>query len=164
MSWLAHPAVEPRRPAAVPAREEMVWRFAGPVALLALLGLSRLLPETGFGLWVRLAAATLVVLLLAWLVHRVVEVPCGPRLRRAVTLGLERLRAVVLDAVNRGPRILAATAGGRPAPSGGGPWPAQCEGSPPTGPASRVPWAISSQNAGDRSASRSTVDPMRPGR
>jgi hypothetical protein len=70
MSWLAHPAVEPRRPAAVPAREEMVWRLAGPVALLALLGLSRLLPETGFGLWVRLAAATLVVLLPGILVAR----------------------------------------------------------------------------------------------
>ena len=37
---------------------------------MALLGISRLLPETGFGLWVRLAAATLVVLLPGMLVAR----------------------------------------------------------------------------------------------
>jgi hypothetical protein len=70
MNWLAHPAVELRRPAVVPAREDMVWRLAGPAAVLVLLGISRLLPETGFGLWVRLAAATLVVLLPGILVAR----------------------------------------------------------------------------------------------
>jgi hypothetical protein len=70
MNWLAHPAVELRRPAVVPATEDMVWRLVGPVALVALLGISRLLPETGFGLWVRLAAATLVVLLPGILVAR----------------------------------------------------------------------------------------------
>ena len=70
MNWLAHPAVELRRPAAVTAREDVVWRLVGPVAVLALLGISRLLPETGFGLWVRLAAATLVVLFPGILVAR----------------------------------------------------------------------------------------------
>ena len=70
MNWLAHPAVELRRPAAVPAREDVVWGLVGPVAVAALLGISRLLPETGFGLWVRLAAATLVVLLPGILVAR----------------------------------------------------------------------------------------------
>src|SRR5690242_16320089 len=70
MNWLAHPAVELRRPAAIPAHEDVVWRLAGPAAVLGLLGISRLLPETGFGLWVRLAAATLVVLLPGILVAR----------------------------------------------------------------------------------------------
>lgn len=38
-------------------------RLAAPVGTAALLGIARLFPETGFGLWLRLAAATLVVLL-----------------------------------------------------------------------------------------------------
>jgi hypothetical protein len=41
-----------------------------PAAVAAILGISRLLPETGFGLWVRLAAGTLVVLLPGVLVAR----------------------------------------------------------------------------------------------
>jgi len=61
MNWLAPPVVELRRPAAVPAGA--LWRLVTPAAVAALLGISRLLPETGFGLWVRLAAGTLVVLL-----------------------------------------------------------------------------------------------------
>lgn len=70
MNWLANPAVELRRPAAVPAQADIVWRLITPAAVVALLGISRLLPETGFGLWVRLAAATLVVLLPGLLVAR----------------------------------------------------------------------------------------------
>ncbi|HZS30784.1 MAG TPA: DUF6541 family protein [Gaiellaceae bacterium] len=38
-------------------------RLAVPVLAAALLGISRLVPEAGFGLWLRLAAATLLVLL-----------------------------------------------------------------------------------------------------
>jgi hypothetical protein len=68
MNWLAQPAVEVRRPAEVSA--DTLWRLAMPAAAAALLGISRLLPETGFGLWVRLAAATLVVLLPGILVAR----------------------------------------------------------------------------------------------
>ena len=68
MNWLAHPVVEVRRPAAVPAGA--LWRLVTPAAVAALLGISRLLPETGFGLWVRLAAGTLVVLLPGTLVAR----------------------------------------------------------------------------------------------
>jgi hypothetical protein len=62
MNWLALPAVaETRSPAEVPA--DSLWRLVTPAAAAALLGISRLLPETGFGLWLRLAAATVVVLL-----------------------------------------------------------------------------------------------------
>jgi hypothetical protein len=62
MNWFALPAAaEARRPAEVPA--DSLWRLVGPAAAVALLGISRLLPETGFGLWVRLGAATLVLLL-----------------------------------------------------------------------------------------------------
>ncbi len=69
MNWLALPAAaEVRRPGAIPAGE--LWRLEGPVAAAALLGISRLAPETGFGLWLRLAAATLVVLLPGTLVAR----------------------------------------------------------------------------------------------
>jgi hypothetical protein len=69
MNWLALPAtVEARRTAALPAGA--AWRLVSPAAAAALLGISRLLPETGFGLWVRLAAATLVVLLPGTLVAR----------------------------------------------------------------------------------------------
>jgi len=52
------------------AAPDAVWRLVVPVAAVALLGISRLLPETGFGLWARLAAATLVVLLPGALVAR----------------------------------------------------------------------------------------------
>jgi hypothetical protein len=69
MNWFALPAAaEARRPAALPAGA--AWRLVLPAAVAALLGISRLLPETGFGLWVRLAAATLVVLLPGTLVAR----------------------------------------------------------------------------------------------
>jgi hypothetical protein len=68
MSWLAHPVVELRKPTVVPA--DVLWRLVTPAAIAALLGISRLLPETGFGLWVRLAAATLVVLFPGTLVAR----------------------------------------------------------------------------------------------
>ncbi len=54
----------------VPAAPDAVWRLIAPAAVVALLGIARLLPETGFGLWVRLAAATLVVLLPGMLVAR----------------------------------------------------------------------------------------------
>ncbi len=70
MNWLANPAVELRRPAVLPAPADLVWRLVTPAAVLGLLGLSRLLPETGFGLWLRLASATLVVLLPGILVAR----------------------------------------------------------------------------------------------
>ena len=68
MNWLAHPVVEVRKPTVVPS--EALWRLVTPAAIAALLGISRLLPETGFGLWVRLAAATLVVLFPGTLVAR----------------------------------------------------------------------------------------------
>ena len=54
-------AAEARTTAFVPAGA--AWRLVTPAAVAALLGIARLLPETGFGLWLRLAAATLVVLL-----------------------------------------------------------------------------------------------------
>ena len=68
MNRLAVPAAEVRRPAAVPA--DVAWRLVGPAAAAALLGIARLTPDTGFGLWLRLAAATLVVLLPGALVAR----------------------------------------------------------------------------------------------
>lgn len=68
MNWLAHPVVEVRKPAALPTG--ILWRLVTPAAIAALLGISRLLPETGFGLWVRLAAGTLVVLFPGTLVAR----------------------------------------------------------------------------------------------
>ena len=45
-------------------------RLVGPAAAAGLLGIARLLPETGFGLWVRLAAGTAIVLLPGYLVAR----------------------------------------------------------------------------------------------
>jgi len=53
-----------------------------------------------------LVLAATVVLLLAWLVHRYVERPYGPRLRAGTEAGLVRVRSVVLDPVTRGPRLL----------------------------------------------------------
>jgi uncharacterized protein DUF6541 len=62
MNWFAIPAtVEARTTAAIPA--DPLWRLVVPAAAAALLGISRLLPESGLGLWVRLGAATLVLLL-----------------------------------------------------------------------------------------------------
>jgi hypothetical protein len=54
----------------VPALPAAVRRLIAPAAVVGLLAISRLLPHTGFGLWVRLAAATLVVLLPGMLVAR----------------------------------------------------------------------------------------------
>lgn len=45
-------------------------------------------------------------LTLAWLVHRCVEVPCGPRVRRWAEEMLVRARSCVLDRVNRGPLLV----------------------------------------------------------
>jgi hypothetical protein len=61
MNWLEVQAAEVRRLPSVPTGA--VWRLVTPAGAAALLGISRLAPETGFGLWLRLAAATLVVLL-----------------------------------------------------------------------------------------------------
>ncbi|HLX31779.1 MAG TPA: hypothetical protein VKR79_03305 [Gaiellaceae bacterium] len=45
-------------------RLRLQWhRLAGPLAAAALFGIARVVPETGFGLWLRLAAATIVILL-----------------------------------------------------------------------------------------------------
>jgi hypothetical protein len=68
VNWLAHPVVDVRKPAALPTG--VLWRLVTPAAVAGVLGISRLLPETGFGLWVRLAAATLVVLYPGTLVAR----------------------------------------------------------------------------------------------
>lgn len=82
------------------------WRWAGLTAAGALTYPLYLLHEY-WGLWivhllhdrlpvvVVLAAAVGVSLLLAWLVHRLVEVPFGPRLRRATAGGCARLAAGV---------------------------------------------------------------------
>ncbi len=59
---------------------------------------------------VALASALAVVTVLAWAVHRYVEVPLGPRLRSATLAALERPRAAVLDRVMRGPRLVEAMA------------------------------------------------------
>jgi hypothetical protein len=63
VNWLAFPAAaQAQRPAfTLPAG--IAWRFVTPAAAAALLGIARLTPATGFGLWLHLAAATLVVLL-----------------------------------------------------------------------------------------------------
>jgi len=69
MNRLALPAAaEAGRPAALSAGA--AWRLVSPAAVAALLGMARLMPETAFGLWLRLAAATLVVLLPGTLVSR----------------------------------------------------------------------------------------------
>ncbi|MEZ0449883.1 acyltransferase family protein [Cellulomonas sp. ICMP 17802] len=57
---------------------------------------------------VALGLALLGVTVLAWAVHRYVEVPCGPWLRRVTLVALEGGRAVVLDRVMRGPRLVQA--------------------------------------------------------
>lgn len=70
MNWLANPAVEVRRPAVLPAPAHLVWRLVFPAGVVGLLAVSRLLPQTGFGLCVRLSAATLALLLPGILVAR----------------------------------------------------------------------------------------------
>lgn len=86
------------------------WRWAGLTAAGALTYPLYLTHEY-WGLWVVhllagrapvavvLAAAVAVSLLLAWVIHRFVERPYGPRLRRATTAGCERLAAGVRGAV-----------------------------------------------------------------
>lgn len=59
---------------------------------------------------VALTAALVVVTALAWAVHRFVEVPCGPWLRRSTLAALERPRSALLDRVMRGPRLVEAMA------------------------------------------------------
>lgn len=59
---------------------------------------------------VAVTAAIAAVTALAWLVHRFVEVPCGPRLRRVTLAALEWSRGLVLDRVMRGPRLVEAMA------------------------------------------------------
>ena len=100
---------------------------------------------------VALAAALVVVTGLAWAVHRYVEVPCGPYLRRETLALLEGARSVVLDRLMRGPRMVAGDALTRQAP-----------GMPPTGPAGREPSRIAAQKAGARSGSSRTVEPTLP--
>ena len=53
----------------------MIRRIPWELAALPLLGISRLLPETGWGLWVRLAAATACLLLPGALLARALRVP-----------------------------------------------------------------------------------------
>ena len=57
---------------------------------------------------VALGSAVALVTAMAWAVHRWVEVPCGPWLRRVTLSTLEQLRGVVLDRVMRGPRLVGA--------------------------------------------------------
>lgn len=136
------------------------WRWAGLTAAGALTYPLYLTHEY-WGLWVIhllhdrlpvwavLAAATGFSLVLAWLVHRFVEKPFGPRLRRATTVGCERLRDALTGLVGL------VRAGFR---SG------QEPGTPPTTPGSREPSRIAAKKDGVWSGSRSTVDPALPGR
>jgi peptidoglycan/LPS O-acetylase OafA/YrhL len=95
--------------------------------------------------WAVLAAAVAYSLALAWLVHRFVERPLGPRLRRATTVGCERVRDGVL-------RVVQAAR-------------ARYEvGTPPTTPAGREPSRMAAKNVGAWSGSRRTVEPAPPGR
>ncbi len=77
--------------------------------------------------WVAVLAATAVSFLLAWLVHRVVEAPYAPVLRRRVDVGLARARDALLDRVNAGPRAL-----GQAFDSPAQGTPGQAPGTPPT--------------------------------
>lgn len=95
--------------------------------------------------WAVLAAATAFSVALAWLVHRFVEKPFGPRLRRATTAGCERVR----DAAVALGRLVRAAYG---------------VGTPPTTPGSSVPSRSAAKNAGAWSGSSRTVEPTPPGR
>ena len=133
------------------------WRWAGLTAAGALTYPLYLTHEY-WGLWVIhllggrlpvwavLLAATGFSLVLAWLVHRFVERPFGPRLRRATTRGCERVRD-------------AGVALGRLVRAGYG------VGTPPTTePGSSVPSRSAAKNAGAWSSSSRTVAPTPPGR
>lgn len=131
------------------------WRWAGLTAAGALTYPLYLTHEY-WGLWVVhllhdrlpvwavLTAAVTFSLLLAWLVHRFVEKPFGPRLRRATTRGCERVREAVAGAWRTAVR--------------------QGVGTPPTTPGSSVPSRTAAKNVGVWSGSSSTVEPMPPGR
>ncbi len=105
------------------------WRWAGLTAAGALTYPLYLTHEY-WGLWVVhllagrapvavvLAAALAVSLALAWVIHRWVERPFGPRLRRVTTAGCERLAQAVTGAV-RAVRARYET-GTAPAPRAGG--------------------------------------------
>lgn len=56
--------------------------------------------------WVAVAAAVAVSLALAWGVHRLVEAPYAPALRRRAEQGLVHVRDALLTRVNHGPRAL----------------------------------------------------------
>jgi peptidoglycan/LPS O-acetylase OafA/YrhL len=95
--------------------------------------------------WAVLAAAVAFSLVLAWLVHRLVERPFGPRLRRATTVGCERVRDGVVQAVRTVRARYEA-------------------GMPPTTPAGREPSRMAAKNVGAWSGSSRTVEPAPPGR
>lgn len=132
------------------------WRWAGLTAAGALTYPLYLTHEY-WGLWVIhllagrlpvwavLVAATAFSVLLAWLVHRFVEKPFGPRLRRATTAGCARVR----DAATAVVRLVRAGYG---------------VGTPPTTPGSSVPSRSAAKNAGVWSGSSRTVEPTPPGR
>jgi peptidoglycan/LPS O-acetylase OafA/YrhL len=132
------------------------WRWAGLTAAGALTYPLYLTHEY-WGLWIIhllsgrvpvwavLAAATAFSLVLAWLVHRFVERPFGPRLRRATTAGCARVR----DASIAVTRLVRAGYG---------------VGTPPTTPGSRVPSRSAAKKAGVWSGSSRTVAPTPPGR
>jgi peptidoglycan/LPS O-acetylase OafA/YrhL len=132
------------------------WRWAGLTAAGALTYPLYLTHEY-WGLWIIhllsgrvpvwavLLAATAFSLGLAWLVHRCVERPFGPRLRRATTAGCARVR----DALGAVTRLVRAGYG---------------VGTPPTTPGSSVPSRSAAKNAGVWSASSRTVEPTPPGR
>lgn len=132
------------------------WRWAGLTAAGALTYPLYLTHEY-WGLWIIhllsgrapvwavLLAATAFSLGLAWLVHRFVERPFGPRLRRATTAGCARVR----DAFVAVMRLVRAGYG---------------VGTPPTTPAGSEPSWIAVKNAGVWSGSRRTVEPTPPGR
>ncbi|EMY34356.1 putative acyltransferase [Arthrobacter crystallopoietes BAB-32] len=50
--------------------------------------------ESWLSPWLTLLVATVLCVVLAWVIHRAVERPLGPKLRRSVGTGLERLKAV----------------------------------------------------------------------
>ncbi len=132
------------------------WRWAGLTAAGALTYPLYLTHEY-WGLWVVhllsgrlpvwavLAAATAFSLVLAWLIHRFVEKPFGPRLRRATTAGCERVRDACVALV----RLVRAGYG---------------VGTPPTTPGARVPSRSAAKNAGVSSGFSRTVEPTPPGR
>ncbi|WP_309134396.1 acyltransferase [Cellulomonas sp.] len=60
--------------------------------------------------WVAVAAAVAVAVALAWVIHRLVEAPYAPALRRRSERALTAVRDALLTRVNHGPRALEAAA------------------------------------------------------